>query len=112
MLSKCTSATKGLFLVTQSKLKMSDKEAISNNEKLNSKIIEAENILAIGQFSSISGLQLPEKHSKYITKENLWHVQQQSFMNQIPNDKSLSCQIHRTGRDHWVVSFRDETDSI
>ena len=86
-------------------LKMSDKEAISNNEKLNSQIIEAVNILARSQFSSMSGLQFPEKVPKYLTKENRWHVQQQSVMKQIPNDKSLACQIHYTGRDHWVVSL-------
>ena len=63
-------------------------------------------------FSSISGLQFPEKVPKYITKENRWHVQQNAVMSQIPNDKSLACQIHHTGRDHWVVSFRDETDSL
>ena len=103
---------KGSSWLTNLGLKMSDKEAISNNEKLNSQIIEAVNILARSQFSSMSGLQLPEKVPKYLTKENRWHVQQQSVMNQIPNDKSLACQIHHTGRDHWVVSFRDETDSI
>ena len=61
---------KDYFWLPNLSLKMSDKEAISNNEKLNSQIIEAENILVRGQFSSMSGLQLPEKNPKYITKEN------------------------------------------
>ena len=60
----------------------------------------------------MSGLQLPEKVPKYIPKESRWHVLHQAVMNPIPNDKTLACQIHHTGRDHWVVSFRDETDSI
>ena len=93
-------------------LTISDKEAILNNEKLNSQIIEAVNIIARNQFPSISGLQLPEKVPKYITKESRWHVQQQSVMNPLSNDKSRACQIHHTGKDHWVVTFRDETDSI
>lgn len=75
---------KDSFWLTSLGLTMSDKEAILNNEKLNSQIIEAVNILARGQFTSMSGLQLPEKVPKYITKENRWHVQQQSVMNQIP----------------------------
>ena len=102
----------GIFWLPNLGLKISDKEAILNNDKINSEIIEAVNTLARNQFSSISGLQLPEKVPKYITKENRWHVQQNAVMSQIPNDKSLACQIHHTGRDHWVVSFRDETDSL
>ena len=98
--------------MTNPGLKLSDKEAILNNGKLNSQIIEAVNILAREQFPTMSGLQLPEKIPKYIPKESRWHVQHQAVMSPIPNDKTLACQIHHTGRDHWVVSFRDETDSI
>ena len=33
-------------------------------------------------------------------------------MNAIPNNKTLAYQIHHTGRDHWVVLFRDETEGL
>ena len=64
------------------------------------------------QFPLISSLQLPEKVPRYIEKENRWHVQNQTVLNPIPNDNTLACQIHHTGRDHWVTTFRDETNSI
>ena len=89
-----------------------DKNAIINNDKLNSQIIEAVNIMARKQFPVVSSLHLPEKVPEYLPKDNRWHVQKQAVMDSFPNDKSLACQIHHTGRDHWVISFRDETDGI
>ena len=106
-----TSKTESFWL-NDLDLKLSDKQTILNNEKLNSQIIEAINIIARNQFPTISGLQLPEKVPRYIPKESRWHIQQQAVMNQIPNDQTLAGQIHHTGKDHWVVSFRDETGSI
>ena len=81
-------------------LKTSDNDANLNNDKISSQLIEAVNVLARKQFSAISGLQPPGKGYETITKENRWHVQQHAVMNQIPNDKSLACQIHHTSRDH------------
>ena len=93
-------------------LKNTDKECILSNGKLNSQIIEAVNIIARKQLPSISGLQLTEGVPKYISNERRWHLEPSTAMKNIPNDKSLACQIHHTGRDHWVVSFRDVTDSL
>ena len=59
------SKTESLWL-TNLGFKLSDKEAIFNNGKLNSQIIEAVNILAREQIPTMSGLQLPEKVPKYI----------------------------------------------
>ena len=100
------------FWVKSLGLTSGDKQAIRSTGKLNSQIIEAANILARKQFPLISSLQLPEKVPRYIEKENRWHVQNQTVLNPIPNDNTLACQIHHTGRDHWVTTFRDETNSI
>ena len=66
-----------------------DKNAILNNGKLNSQIIETVNVLARKQFPMISSLQLPEKVPGYLPNERRWHVQKQTVMNSVPNDKSL-----------------------
>jgi hypothetical protein len=84
-------------------MKISDKFDISYNKKLTDRVINYSQKLLNDQFSSVNGFQdccyVP------VQTDNEWRYSLR-MRSQVPP----ICQIHHTGRDHWITSVQCDAD--